>query len=278
MSNGNVSKATVHSGGTSKTHRVEAVSPQTDRLYQRSGDLWLHYRRTGNRVNQRLNHGTFSRIAGWCPALPPNVCCADIRWSRVSLTLLLIGHHGPSPQTARYIDLAATVRTLDPHHSWATATLLQSDNGVAVAPAITSGDGRAVSDGSYKNSRSTSAFLLEGPTGAVGRIFGTNCVPGQRMDQDSYHGELGGVMGVLHTARCVTMIHEVASGLLHIGSDGEEAMKQAALIGLVNPKMCSYDLIAEIRALRSCLLIQVEFSGWMDTSRSATAKKTTKVI
>jgi hypothetical protein len=158
-------------------------SPQTDHLYHRFGDLWLHYRRTGNRVNRRLNHGTFSRILGWCPDLPLDLCRADIRRNRVSLTLLSIGHHSPSPIKSRPTELAAAVLQLAPHHSWATATLLQSDNGVAVADAIRTGHGLAVSDSSFKDSRSTSAFLFEGPNGAAGRIFGTNRVPGQRMDQ-----------------------------------------------------------------------------------------------
>jgi hypothetical protein len=84
--------------------------------------------------------------------------------------------------------------------SWTIASLLQLDNGVAVAQAIQDGVGLAVSDGSFKDARSTSAFLLEGPTGAAGRMYSTNRIPGQRLDQDSRRGELGGILGVLHLA------------------------------------------------------------------------------
>jgi hypothetical protein len=100
---------------------------------------------------------------------------------------------------------------------------------VTIAQAISSGQGLAVRDGSFKDTRSTSVFLLEVPTGAAGRTF----VPGQLMDQDSYRGKFGGIMGVLHTARCVATIYGVTSGLLRIGLDGEEAMEQATLIGPV---------------------------------------------
>jgi hypothetical protein len=67
-------------------------------------------------------------------------------------------------------------------------------------------------------------------------------------------------MGMLHTASCIAQIHGIESGSLRVGLDGEEAMKQAALIGPVHPKMRSYNLlIAEIRALRSTLPSQVDF-------------------
>jgi hypothetical protein len=142
-------------------------------------------------------------------------------------------------------DLAEAVATIDPHHSWSTSTLLQNDNSAAITQGIRDGTGIAVSDGSFKDSRSTSAFLLEGPAGASG--------------QDSYQGELRGIVGTLHMAHCIATIHGVSTGRLHLGLDGEEAMKQAAIIGLIHPKMRSFNLLAEIRALRSRLSFTFEF-------------------
>jgi hypothetical protein len=235
-------------------------SPSTDQVYQRSGALWIHCRRSGLRVNRRLHHGTFCRIPDWCCDLPSDSsCCTDVRRTRTSVTLLSIGRHcevvlAPSPT-----ELATAITIVDPQYLWATETLLHTDNGVAVAQAIRDGTGLAVSDGSFKDSRSTSAFLLEGSAGASGRIYGTNRVPGQRMDQDSYRGELGGILGVLHTAHCVATINGMWSGRLRLGLNGEEAMKQAAIVGPIHPKMRSFDLLAEIRALRSPLAFTVNF-------------------
>jgi hypothetical protein len=175
------------------------------------------------------------------------------------VTLLSIGRHcevvlAPSPA-----ELTTAITIVDPQYLWATETLLYSDSGVSVAQAIRDGTGLAVSDGSFKDSRSTSAFLLEGSAGASGRIYGTNRVPGQHMDQDSYRGELGGILGVLLTAHCIAMIHGVRSGHTRLGLHGEEAMKQAAIVGPIHRKMRSFDLLAEIRALRSRLAFNVNF-------------------
>jgi hypothetical protein len=82
-----------------------------------------------------------------------------------------------------------------------------------------------VSNGFFKDACSTSAYLLEGPLGADGRVFGTNCVPRQRLDQDSYRGELGGILRALLVAQCIATVNNVQSGHLHLGLDGEEAMK-----------------------------------------------------
>jgi hypothetical protein len=61
-------------------------------------------------------------------------------------------------------------------------------------------------------------------------------------------------LGVLRTAYCIAKVHAIQSG--HIGS---EATKQAEEVGPVHPLMHSYDLLAEIRALRSQLPFTVEF-------------------
>jgi hypothetical protein len=223
-------------------------SPSTDRVYQRSGALWIHYRCSGLRVNRRLHHGTFCRISDWCCDLPSDSCRADVRRNRISVILLSIGRHREAVLAPSPTELTTAITIVNQKHSWATETLLHMDNGVSVAQAIRDGTCLAVSDGSFKASRSTSAFLLEGSAGGSGRIYGTNRVPGQRMDQDSYREELGGILGVLHTAHCIAMIHGVRSGCIRLGLDGEEAMKQAAIVGPIHPKMRSFDLLAEIRS------------------------------
>jgi hypothetical protein len=140
----------------------------------------------------------------------------------------------PNPGT-----LAQEVEGLPPEYSLTVATLLQHNNGLAVATAIRDSTCVAISDGSFKDLRSTPAFLLEGPAGEEGHIYGTNQVPGQRLDQDSYQGELGGILGALRTAQFISNVHAIHSGYLRLCLDGSEAMKQAVLVGPVHPLMRS---------------------------------------
>jgi hypothetical protein len=233
-------------------------SPATDRIYHHEGALWRHFRRTDLRVKRRLHHGTFCIIAGWCHGVPPDARRADVRRFGTHYTLLAVGSHASPVSMPNAGTLAQEVEGLPPEYSWTVATLLQHDNGLAVATAIRDSTCVNISDGSFKDLRSTSAFLLEGPTGVDGRIYGTNQVPGQRLDQDSCRCELGGILGALRTAECISKVHAIHSGHLRLGLDGSEAMKQAALVGPVHPLMRSYDLLAEIRALRSQLTFTVE--------------------
>jgi hypothetical protein len=132
-----------------------------------------------------------------------------------------------------------------------------------------------VSDGSFKDIRSFSGFLLEGPAGTAGRIYGTNSVPGNTSTKIPI-GEnlLAGIMGVLQLVKCILQVHNVHSGKLRLDLDGIGAMEQSRWLNPVRPSDRSFDLLAEIRALCLSLLIQVkcfwierhqtEHHGWED--------------
>jgi hypothetical protein len=107
--------------------------------------------------------------------------------------------------------------------------------------------------------RSTSGFLLEGPRGEAGRIYGTNAVSGARTDQDAYRGVLGGIMGMLQVVKCVAQVHHVHSGKLRVGLDGKGALEQAGFSAPVRPPHRSFDLLAEIRSICVSLPVQVAF-------------------
>jgi hypothetical protein len=66
-----------------------------DRLYADSGHVWKSYRRTSRRINQRLNHGTFQLYQTLSPSVPPDLCRADIRRNKKSVTMLAFGRHNP---------------------------------------------------------------------------------------------------------------------------------------------------------------------------------------
>jgi hypothetical protein len=104
------------------------------------------------------------------------------------------GTHEPCRPISILLSLKATVAAIPSSHKWTVANVFHSDNGKAVADALKAGTCLSVSDGSFKDMHSTSGFFLEGPVGEAGHIYGTNAVPGARTDQDSYRGELGGIM------------------------------------------------------------------------------------
>jgi hypothetical protein len=234
-------------------------SPSEDRVYEQAGLIWKSYTRTSRRINRRLNHGTFQPHHHRSWAIPPDLCRADIRRNRLSVTIVTYGKHQPPFSLIPPSSLDAAIMGMPPSHSWTIGTVFQSDNGRAVAEAIQQSTCLCVSDGSFKHMRSTFGFLLEGPAGEPGRIYGTSAVPGARQDQDSYRGKLGGIMGVLHVAACVAQVHGVTSGKLRLGLDGLGAMEQARLVRPVRPSDRSFNLLAEIRATCKRLPFQVKF-------------------
>jgi hypothetical protein len=151
------------------------------------------------------------------------------------------------------------VAAIPSSHKWTVANVFHSDNGQAVADALTARTCLSVSDGSFKDMRSTSGFLLEGPAGEEGRIYGTNAVRGARLDQDSYRGELGGIVGVLQVIKGIVQVHQVTRGKIRLGLDGKGALDQAGLSEPVRPSDRSFDLLAEIRSICVRLPVQVEF-------------------
>jgi hypothetical protein len=168
--------------------------------------------------------------------------------------------------------LDAAIEAIPSSHRWTIGTVFHSDNGKVVAEAIQQGTCLCISDGSFKTMQSTSGFLLEGPSGEEGRIYSTNAMPKARSDQDSYRGELGGIMGVLHVAVCVAQVHRVQTGKPRLGLDGQEAMEQSSLTRPVRPLDRSFDLLAEIRATCQRLPFQVEFF-WMEGHQTERHRK-----
>jgi hypothetical protein len=71
------------------------------------------------------------------------------------------------PLPDRPTTLEAARSTISPPDRWAVDLLIHLDDGASVATALAAGTAYAVSDGSSKQKRGTSAFLLEGSEGAA---------------------------------------------------------------------------------------------------------------
>eukprot|EP00957_Ditylum_brightwellii_P038406 2903066-Ditylum_brightwellii.AAC.1 len=74
--------------------------------------------------------------------------------------------------------------------TWATSKVEMDDDGEYIAAAISDGITIAVSDGSYKDSRSASACIIEGVTLNKHSIIATATTPGSLEIQDEYRAEL----------------------------------------------------------------------------------------
>jgi hypothetical protein len=120
------------------------------------------------------------------------------------------------------------------------------NNGLEIAKAIRDGTAIAVSDGSFKDSQGTAAFILEGSLPA-GQIVGVNVIPGAEESQSAYQSELGGVTGILEALHCIYRAHNITYGKVEVGLDGDQARKEAFGTWPLGPSRPDFDLIVHIR-------------------------------
>ena len=103
-----------------------------------------------------------------------------------------------------------------------------------------------MSDGSFKDGRGTSAFVLEDER-QKGRVMGVNAVPGEFEDQSAYRSELAGVSGIIATIQCICTTHNITQGSIEVGLDGLQAMKEISGNWPIKPSQSDYDLLQDIR-------------------------------
>jgi hypothetical protein len=132
---------------------------------------------------------------------------------------------------------------------WSIPEITMADDGKDIAQAISRGSAIAVSDGSYKDGRGTSAFILEISDNfdRTGRIVGVNSIPGENEDQSLYRSEIGGVSGIVETIGILCDRYSITSGAVEMGLDGEQAMKNIFGEWPLHPKQADYDLLKDIR-------------------------------
>ena len=131
-----------------------------------------------------------------------------------------------APPPDRGVTLQDQMAHLNPLDTWAVSELNSGDEEASVAQMLQEGTAIAVSDGSHCPGHSTSAFILtrrskKGPSFV--NVRGSNVVPGNPQEQDSYRAELGGVMGIAIALQLICSLHRVTHGSIEIGLDGESA-------------------------------------------------------
>ncbi len=77
----------------------------------------------------------------------------------------------------------------------------------------------AVSDGSYKDTFSTAAWVLEGDT-STGRIVGHVIAPGNGVDHSAYRSELSGILAVMIMVKNLCVYHNIKEGSVELACNG----------------------------------------------------------
>ena len=109
---------------------------------------------------------------------------------------------------------------------WAISKMRSTDQILAVAKTILSGNATQISNGSFKNNRGTVACIVEANNDTNSRIYAMYDTPGNKIDQSPYRSELGRISMVLLILQCVIRCHSIKLGSVQVGLDGKQAMEQ----------------------------------------------------
>jgi hypothetical protein len=245
------------------------------RLYKKEGHLWRAYRKTNRRIS-RLSSSSFEQTEFTYPLCPPSSVLASVffRPSSVGISStapfpLEIIPENTITSTNSIIQILAS---LPPEDKWAVGKLIQNDNSSSIAAAIINRSAYAVSDGSFKHNRGTSASILTGSNPKI-RIMSVNNVPGNPDEQSAYRSELAGISGSISLIKAVCEKHDVTSGRITIGLDGERAMIAVSTSESPMAKSPDFDLITDIRGKIASLKIDINWKwikGHQDKNTSVT--------
>ena len=238
--------------------------PRSKEVYRRCAEGWQVY--TSTRGTARAG-GTFQPTTHYLQALPgqskPATISTHTRDNKVTLCSYS-SHRVTLP--AREIaptNLRERIEALDEPSQWAVSTVDlgpgdPSDQGTDVAASIVQRRCKAVTDGSYKDSHGTAAFIIKGIDQRKA-IRGCNVTPGQPTEQCAYRSELGGIIGILTTLEEVCALHSITEGMATIGCDCESAIKKLTSHRSPSPTASHYDMLIDARARIKELPIELKF-------------------
>eukprot|EP00957_Ditylum_brightwellii_P162039 12337175-Ditylum_brightwellii.AAC.1 len=109
----------------------------------------------------------------------------------------------------------------------ATSAVRTDDEGSYIAATIQSGKAIAVSDGSYKDSCSAAACVIEGTKPNLYQITATATTPGFLETQDPYRAELSGLFMTIAIVNDICKYHQINKGEITIACDGLSAIRKA---------------------------------------------------
>ena len=117
----------------------------------------------------------------------------------------------------------------------------------------------AISDGSFKFNRGTSAGVVEEEGDPSSRMIVFNKVPGLPKVQSPYRSELAGVCGIITLIETIIQNFAINKGRIKIGLDGESAVKKLRYPESMKVTNRSFDLLQFILLKVKKMPIKVEF-------------------
>jgi hypothetical protein len=147
----------------------------------------------------------------------------DESWICLSHGLIASSSLYTTQTAATPTTLEESIQNLPSAAQWSVKNFKSSDNGELIAKAITEGTAIAVCDGSYKEGKGSSAWVLEGAS-PTGRIIGSNLPPGISSGQNSYRSELAGLYDILTMLSTLRPVHQLSSGKIAIACDNISAL------------------------------------------------------
>ena len=231
-------------------------SRQIDRLYAKHGQIWMEYTRVSQTSRTRTLTGVFTQKGILRESLPLDAVKADA-FTLEGKNTRLCGMDKEVVKTQRTPHINDWVNIVHVDEKWSLEDVICNHDGRIIAEAIESGTALAVSDGSFKNERGTSAAIIEKEGDEFSRIIITNRVPGIRLDHNPYRAEASGVLGILTSIEAICERFSIKSGRIRIGLDGESVIR-AIKRKVLTTSQDSFDILQVIKQKLNKIKIQVD--------------------
>ena len=208
----------------------------------------MKFKRVGRASNTRSVCSEFIKLGLLVSELPQNLSRVDIiEYSSTHVKMIGVGQNNTPQIITRYTSLKNRCANLPLDLRQETELSFLNDNGSAVASAISNDRALDISDDSLKNTRRTSAFIIEDEGLEESRINGSNYVPGHAEDQLSFRSGIMGVLGIILLAEQVYLQFKIYRGSVRICLDGQSVVHKLNTLESLYPGQKIYDLLAAIK-------------------------------
>lgn len=245
-----------------------------DRLYERldpNSPLFATYSvHLTSRRSRRRNNRPFMRLNQEVDILPSTARPASVHKIRptslsVHLDSFFISDSTLSPflstsptSSITPLTLHALIQTLDPSLKWALDTCtLPEDDGLAIAQLIRDGVAIGISDGSFKHTYGTAAFILHHRLQNCSFLGMLPCL-GHFETHDAYRSELSGLLALVIALQLLCSLHNLQSGSVVIGCDNDTALDRCFdLDWYIDTSAENWDIIKAVRHITATLPITI---------------------
>jgi thiamine phosphate synthase YjbQ (UPF0047 family) len=154
--------------------------------------------------------------------------------------------HGSQPAQDTVYPTRTLANSIHEDDQWAIQSFHYEDQDKHIAQASIQGTAIAVCGGSYKDQFGTAGFVIQHGNNKEARITGAHVTPGHPEDINPYHSELGGILAIVAVSEAITKLHDIQSGIIKLGCDGQSGIIAIFEHEYDTPKQPHHNLIHEI--------------------------------